>query len=507
MSIVTNNSLDCSVKNPTDENLFKMELTEQQEEYDLVNYGKLSNGSIAFIGLTKKYVFVSDDQGNQKKFLINSGSTSSPSSRKDYGLIGLRHEPPFTQLKNSRKESTNAKQSYIICGLVCTEGHQFLCFKDGVVKQYTTEDVSQVKNHGKIHDSVIRAIDCSHNSTYLFTSDINGYVRQLSIKDTKSIHKNEKLHENPIVALCVSLCNTFQFSCDNKGHIKQTYQRSLKLVKDYGYVSGDAKSEAYDLKVTKQYLVVSLNNSIKLYSIEKKCLAKDFKEIFQGNGSISATEVMSCGKALFVSDCEGNLKKFGLENLEQIEDYRCVLKGKITVIKSDKNSKVVFVGDSMGGFKQICVKENYLEGSDMEKGVRVVVKEQFIKTEELQYLEQQQRNVEELIQVQNFENLSNQPQKYSEFEEILVGKINTVERKIDLLDKTFTGIIDSNLEQLIQKIDRVEKNVQKNERKLEILDKKSDRIDAIETKCNDMKNSLSQIDNKINLLLSVLTKN
>lgn len=136
-----------------------------------------------------------------------------------------------------------------------------------------------------------------------------------------------------------------------------------------------------------------------------------------------------------------------------------MLKGKITVIKSDKNSKVVFVGDSMGGFKQICVKENYLEGSDMEKGVRVVVKEQFIKTEELQYLEQQQRNVEELIQVQNFENLSNQPQKYSEFEEILVGKINTVERKIDLLDKTFTGIIDSNLEQLIQKIDRVEKNV------------------------------------------------
>lgn len=88
------------------------------------------------------------------------------------------------------------------------------------------------------------------------------------------------------------------------------------MVKDYGYVSGDAKSEAYDLKVTKQYLVVSLNNSIKLYSIEKKCLAKDFKEIFQGNGSISATEVMSCGKALFVSDCEGNLKKFGLENLE-----------------------------------------------------------------------------------------------------------------------------------------------------------------------------------------------
>ena len=119
------------------------------------------------------------------------------------------------------------------------------------------------------------------------------------------------------------------------------------------------ESQVEENQIIPKHLFISDGNGyLKQWDIEQQKLMKDFGKIHsRGIYSLTAT---NDGRYLFTSDANGNLKQWGIEQQKLMKDFGKIHSGTIWSITATNNGRYLFTSDRNGELKQWDIEQQKL---------------------------------------------------------------------------------------------------------------------------------------------------
>ena len=250
------------------------------------DYGVVMKGSIHSISMTSipnPMLFVSDNTGRLKQYVLLQDKSESKIEEKQVGFLTLLGIHRSSNIANpnllSRKLSSvagNISQNQTM-------------IKENFSRNSLAPQANLLvlkKDYGQVHDGAIMSIKASLLSNNLFTSSVNGELNQFGVFEEKLIRSYGVIHKDNILEIEVTLDEDFVFTSDHTGHLKQFHVREENIAKDYGRVHSGC---IFSMSSTPDscYLFTSDSKGhIKQFSIRNKMCIFNFHKIH--------TEAINC---------------------------------------------------------------------------------------------------------------------------------------------------------------------------------------------------------------------
>ena len=227
--------------------------------------------------------------------------------------------------------------------------------KQGNLKQWILPRQKLFKNYGKIHRGAIKCIAVSPNGKYLFTSDDKGFLQQWDINTCIKVKDYGIVHNSAIISMAVSIDGKYLFTGAENGFLKQFSTEKRVIAKSLDKVH---KAPITSMACTpdNKFLLTCSLREVKQWSVGTCKQINDYTQGLNGDQAFSTICVAPDSKFFYSFAWDGEINQWSLQKKAFVKE---LLKNEtISSFMVSHDGNYQLQGDSLGGLRQLCLKEN-----------------------------------------------------------------------------------------------------------------------------------------------------